>query len=126
MYEEFFSSGHRWGVGVGSRGGGPGDALEHREKLKRPEPFSAYHMDTKIIIVLVQLPWQGGNKARSLNMDDQVKPGHDRPEPSDNLRLTPSEIESLRKHGEKISLQARGRFKDLFEDKDTEESGNVR
>ncbi len=59
-------------------------------------------------------------------MDDQVKPGHDRPEPSDNLRLTPSEIESLRKHGEKISHQLRGRFKDLFEDRDTEESGNVR
>lgn len=36
----------------------------------------------------------------------------------DRYRLTPSEIESLRKRGEKISLQARGKFKHLFEKND--------
>ncbi|MDW7758488.1 MAG: hypothetical protein SCH72_12445 [Desulfuromonadales bacterium] len=33
---------------------------------------------------------------------------------SDSLRLTPSEIESLRKHGKQVSAQLRGRFKDLL------------
>jgi hypothetical protein len=33
---------------------------------------------------------------------------------SDNLLLTPSEIESLRKHGKQVAAQARGRFQDLF------------
>ena len=35
---------------------------------------------------------------------------------SDNYRLTPSEIESLRTHGKQISTQLRGRFKHLFQD----------
>ena len=35
----------------------------------------------------------------------------------DNLRLTPSEIKSLRKHKQQVSLQARGKFKHLFQEK---------
>ncbi len=34
---------------------------------------------------------------------------------SDNYRLTPSEIESLRTHGKQISAQVRGRSKHLFQ-----------
>ncbi len=42
----------------------------------------------------------------------------------DRYHLTPSEIESLRKHKKEISLQARGKFKHLFTDKEAKEPGN--
>ncbi|HCC53413.1 MAG TPA: hypothetical protein DEQ20_00575 [Desulfobulbaceae bacterium] len=35
---------------------------------------------------------------------------------SGNLRLTPSEIESLRTHKKQVSAQAHGKFKHLFQD----------
>ncbi len=42
---------------------------------------------------------------------------HDKPvtdQQPGNLRLTPSEIESLRTHKQQVSAQARGRFTHLF------------
>ncbi len=56
------------------------------------------------------------------NSLNEVSPEPSKPSPSRkdepssaSPHLTPSEIESLRKHGKQVSTYARGKFDDLFE-----------
>lgn len=63
----------------------------------------------------------GSSTQREVSMFSQKN----RPEASsDPLLLTPSEIESLRKHKKKISAQVRGRFDHLFQKLKKKEPAN--
>jgi hypothetical protein len=55
--------------------------------------------------------------------ENSTQPEESKPSPKkkddssfSDLRLTPSEIESLRTHKKQVSAQARGKFKHLFQD----------
>jgi len=50
-------------------------------------------------------------KSKELSM---TSPKNKQEQSLNPLLLTPSEIESLRKHGKKVSAQARGRFADRY------------